>query len=47
MGRAVYFKSASDICRLLNEEIDGSELRCIAERQYTWERIARQYEGLY
>ena len=47
MGRAVYFKSVSDICRLLNEEIDGSELRCIAERQYTWERIARQYESLY
>lgn len=47
MGCAVYFKSVGDICRLLDEQLDGEVLREVAEERYKWEYIAKAYERLY
>ena len=47
MGCAVYFKSVGDICRLLDEKIDGAPLKAVAEEKYKWEYIAKAYEKLY
>ena len=46
-GKASYFRTSGDICRLLDEGGDGEGLRLLAEERYRWKRIAREYEGLY
>ena len=46
-NRALYFKTSNDICRLLECDVEASELRDIAERRYRWKTIAREYERVY
>lgn len=47
-NKAYYFKDSSSLVKLLNEaNLDGSPMRDIALEQYTWKRIAQQYEELY
>ena len=44
---ALYFKTSDDICRLLECDVEASELKDIAERRYRWKTIAREYERVY
>lgn len=47
-NKAYYFKDAQDIITLLNENnLDGSAMKEIAQRRYTWRHIVKQYEELY
>ena len=46
-GKASYFRTSGDICRLLDEGGDGEGLRLLAEERDRWKRIASEYEGLY
>ena len=46
-NRALYFKTSDDICRLLECDVEASELRDIAERRYRWKTIAGEYERMY
>lgn len=47
-NQACYFSSAEELARLLSaSNLDGSPLRKIAEENYTWQHIAKQYEQLY
>ena len=48
-GAAAYFHDADSLLELLDGEKagDGEELRRIAESEYRWAKIARQYEALY
>lgn len=45
--KASYFKNVEEMLALLNQVHDGSEMRVIAEREYTWKKIAQQYEATY
>lgn len=48
MNRAYYFKDSSELAELIKQTVpDGSEMRSLAEKHYTWKRIAEQYEALY
>ena len=45
---AYYYKNAADLQGLLaRTDLDGSAMRAIAEKNYTWQAIARKYEALY
>ena len=47
-NRAYYFANADELVRLLSvPDLDGGVLKQIAEENYTWRHIARQYEVLY
>lgn len=47
-NQAYYFSTADELVQILSrKDLDGKALRQIAEDQYTWRHIARQYEALY
>lgn len=47
-NKAYYFHTSQDIVNLLDEHtLDGASMKEIAYQQYTWKRIAEQYETLY
>jgi len=47
-NRTDYFKNSSELAELIKQATpDGSEMRNLAEKHYTWKRIAEQYEALY
>jgi len=47
-NKAYYYKDCSELEILLDKpELDGKEMRMIAEQHYTWKRIAEQYEAIY
>lgn len=47
-GKALYFKTADDICKLLShEDLNCEDLRLLAEESYRWQKIAREYERMY
>lgn len=45
--KAYYFSDVESMHRLLAQELNGEEMRVIAEQQYTWKKIAQQYEATY
>lgn len=46
--QAYYFNNSEQLLDLLNQEgLDGTAMRTIAQNQYTWKKIASQYEALY
>lgn len=46
--QAYYFKDCDDLLKLINQdELNGDEMRTVAQKQYTWKKIASQYEALY
>ena len=46
--KAYYFKDAKELATLLTrDDLDGSVMKEIAMEQYTWKKIASQYEALY
>lgn len=44
---AYYFSDSNSMMALLDGEIDGTKMKTIAEENYTWKKIAEQYESLY
>ncbi len=47
-NQAYYWKNTSELQVLFKQsDLDGSIMRTIAEKEYTWEHIAAQYEELY
>lgn len=50
-NRAAYFKDADSLVNILKDAKDfdenGKAMVDIAKKEYTWKRIAEQYEGLY
>ena len=47
-GKAYYWATADELTTLLNSgAMDGSAMKQIAERQYSWQQITQQYEELY
>lgn len=47
-NKAYYYKDCTELETLLaNTELNGKEMRMIAEQHYTWKCIAEQYEALY
>ncbi len=47
-NKAYYFSTSDDIIKLLErEDLDGSVMTEIAEKNYTWKNIAAQYVALY
>lgn len=47
-NKACYFKTADELTELLNRNTpDGTPMKEIAMRRYTWKYIAEQYEILY
>ena len=46
--KAYYFNNSEQLLDLLYQNgLDGTAMRTIAREQYTWEKIASQYEALY
>lgn len=46
--QAYYFKDSHGLLKLINQdELNGDEMRTVAQKQYTWKKIASQYEALY
>lgn len=46
--KAYYFKDSDSLLALLKQSnLDGSPMLTIAKEQYTWNKIAKQYEALY
>lgn len=45
--KAYYFSDVQSMTELLGKELDGAEMRLIAEKEYTWKKIAQQYEATY
>ncbi len=45
--KAYYFKDDKSLLELLKTELDGSPMRSIAEQNYTWKKIAEQYEQTF
>lgn len=46
--QAYYYKNCNDLLDLLDKQgLDGENMRAIAEREYTWKHIAKQYETLF
>ena len=46
--KAYYFKDSESLISLLNRNnLDGSSMLSIANAQYTWDKIAGQYEALF
>lgn len=47
-GKAYYYKDTEKLCELSEHSgLDGCEMRKIAWENYTWKKIASQYEALY
>ena len=47
-NKAYYFKTTEDLISLISkQDINGKEMLLLAEKQYTWRKIAKQYELLY
>lgn len=46
-NEAYYFSDSDSMMALLDGEIDGTKMKTIAEENYTWKKIAEQYESLY
>lgn len=47
-GKAYYFKNSSELKALLSRnDLDGSEMKEIANRRYTWRHISEQYCRLF
>lgn len=47
-GKAYYFKDCKQLEELLKRQgLDGEVMKEVAQRKYTWKRIASQYEDLY
>lgn len=47
-GKAYYWKTSEEMQELLKRmDLDGNPLKALAESEYTWKRIAGQYEDLY
>ena len=47
-NQACYFSSAEELVQILSrKDLDGTVLKQIAEDNYTWRHIAKQYEALY
>lgn len=47
-NKAYYFDSSDTLVALLQrKDLDGTPMKNIASIQYTWKRIAKQYESLY
>lgn len=47
-NKAYYFKNSNQLVELvLRKEKDGTSMKEIAKRRYTWKHIAKQYEALY
>jgi glycosyltransferase involved in cell wall biosynthesis len=47
-GKALYWADADEFVALLNDgDMDGTIMKQIAEEQYTWKKITKQYEELY
>lgn len=48
INKAYYFKDSCELAELITRGVpDGSEMRILAEKHYTWKRIAEQYESIY
>lgn len=46
--KAYYFKDSKELQRLIEKsQFDGTVMKTIAEEEYTWQKIAKQYENLY
>jgi glycosyltransferase involved in cell wall biosynthesis len=46
--QAYYFKDSDSLLNLINQEgLNGDAMRVMAQEQYTWKKIASQYEALY
>ena len=46
--QAYYFKDSDSLLKLINQEgLNGDVMRNIAQKHYTWKKIASQYETLY
>lgn len=46
--KAYYFKDANELTSLLSQvDLDGKRMKDIAQEQYTWRKIASQYEAMY
>ena len=47
-GKAYYYNNSEELTELINrKDLDGAAMREIAQEQYTWKKIAGQYEALY
>ncbi len=46
-NKACYFKGCKELIELLHKDKDGTPMKEIAQRRYTWKHIAMQYEALY
>jgi glycosyltransferase involved in cell wall biosynthesis len=47
-GKAAYFTDANDLLQLISKNVDnGKVLKEIACEEYTWAKIAKEYEALY
>ena len=47
-NKAHYYKNVEDLQDLIKQNVNnGKELKEIAHEQYTWAKIAKQYEALY
>lgn len=47
-NKAYYFDDCNSLVALLDHsDLDGNAMRLIAEENYTWSNIAKQYEALY
>lgn len=46
--QAYYFKDSDSLLQQINQEgLNGEAMRTVAQKQYTWRKIASQYEALY
>lgn len=47
-NKAHYYTNAEDLQQLIHQGVDnGKELKQIASEEYTWSKIAKEYEALY
>lgn len=48
MHKAYYWQTIEELQNLItNTELCGNEIKKVAEEHYTWEKITKEYEGLY
>ena len=46
--QAYYFKDSDSLLKLISQEgLNGDAMKTVAQKQYTWKKIALQYEALY
>lgn len=46
-NQAYYFSDSPSMMALLDKQLDGKIMKEIAQKNYTWKKIAEQYESLY